>query len=89
MIARRCFFALALTASLIGVSQPGWAQNFPRKEVRFIVPYPPGGITDILARKLGEISAIHFHGFDIERRTESASVFLQSGNIQMITVREK
>ena len=42
-----------------------------------------------LARKLGEISAIHFHGFDIERRTESASVFLQSGNIQMITVREK
>ncbi len=58
MIARRCFFALALTASLIGVSQPGWAQNFPRKEVRFIVPYPPGGITDILARKLGEKLAL-------------------------------
>ena len=54
MISRRWFITLVLAAGLAGASLPGWGQTFPRKEVRFIVPYPPGGITDILARKLGE-----------------------------------
>lgn len=30
------------------------AQEFPQKSVRFIVPFPPGGATDGLARILGE-----------------------------------
>ena len=54
MITLRWFISLILAAAVTGVSLPGWGQNFPRKEIRFIVPYPPGGITDILARKLGE-----------------------------------
>ena len=41
-----------------------------------------------LARKLGPLCSIHFHGFDIARGTHSASVFCQSGDIHMITVRE-
>lgn len=30
------------------------AQDFPQKSIRFIVPFPPGGATDGLARVLGE-----------------------------------
>src|SRR5262245_29687160 len=30
------------------------AQTFPQKSIRFVVPFPPGGATDGLARILGE-----------------------------------
>src|SRR5690349_19981132 len=30
------------------------AQNYPNKPIRFVVPYPPGALTDILARAIGE-----------------------------------
>ncbi|HEX7220789.1 MAG TPA: tripartite tricarboxylate transporter substrate binding protein [Burkholderiales bacterium] len=46
--------ALALLAAL-----PAWAQDWPTKPIRFIVPYPPGGGTDVIARivqsRLGEV----------------------------------
>src|SRR5438034_10043793 len=29
---------------------PAWAQDWPAKPVHFIVPYPPGGGTDVIAR---------------------------------------
>src|SRR6266851_2936267 len=37
---------------LLGVlaAIPAWAQDWPAKPVRFIVPYPPGGGTDVIAR---------------------------------------
>ena len=41
--------ALALTGA------PGWAQDkYPSKPIKIIVPYAPGGATDIVARILGE-----------------------------------
>ena len=30
------------------------AQDYPSKPIRFIVPYPPGALTDVLARALGD-----------------------------------
>ncbi len=37
--------------SMIGQS---WAQAWPNKPIKFIVGYPPGGLTDIFARAYGE-----------------------------------
>lgn len=41
---------LALLSCVIGGSGSTWAQSFPDQPIRLIVPFPPGGTTDILAR---------------------------------------
>jgi tripartite-type tricarboxylate transporter receptor subunit TctC len=41
--------AIVLVLSLLA-AVPAWAQDWPAKPVRFIVPYPPGGGTDVIAR---------------------------------------
>ncbi len=44
-----CLLLLALLCT--GLAQ---AEDYPAKPIRFIVPYPPGGSADILARTVGE-----------------------------------
>jgi len=45
-------FIAMMAAILLG--SVAFAQSWPQKPVRFIVPFPPGGATDISARLLGE-----------------------------------
>jgi len=41
---------VAIVGCLFGVAGSALAQDYPTKPVRFIVPYPPGGGTDVIAR---------------------------------------
>ena len=45
--------ALALAATALLPSMAA-AQSFPTKPIRIVVPFPPGGSTDLLARRIGE-----------------------------------
>lgn len=38
----------------LACASPLQAQNYPDKPVRLIVPWPPGGITDVIARAIGQ-----------------------------------
>lgn len=45
----RFVFCLALLAAAVA---PALAQNFPQRPVRFVVPLPPGGSPDLMARTI-------------------------------------
>ena len=64
--------ALCLVALLAGLSVVGQAQaqsTYPQKPVRLIVPFAPGGASDILARTLGQkLSETTGQAFVIENK---------------------
>ena len=43
----------AATFAMLGCIAGAAAQSYPVKQVRIVVPFPPGGTTDVLARDLG------------------------------------
>ena len=51
---RRQFLHLAASAAALpAVSRIAWAQAYPSRPVRIIVPFPAGQATDTIARLMG------------------------------------
>jgi tripartite-type tricarboxylate transporter receptor subunit TctC len=47
--------AVAMTsAATCGLMQPAHAQSYPAKNLRLVISYPPGGVSDLLARILAQ-----------------------------------
>jgi tripartite-type tricarboxylate transporter receptor subunit TctC len=65
---------LALWAAML-IAVPAWAQQYPSKPVRFVVPYAAGGATDLIARVIGErLSANLGQPFVIDNRPGAATL---------------
>lgn len=54
-IARRALAGLGAALAL-----PALAQGFPTRPIRIVVPFPPGGSTDLLARRIAERLSVSF-----------------------------
>ncbi len=55
MLYSRRFFAVAVAAgAIIAPASSGFGETYPSRPVRMIVPFPPGGSTDIMARVVAQ-----------------------------------
>jgi tripartite-type tricarboxylate transporter receptor subunit TctC len=72
---RRKFLPLAVGAAVLpAVSRVAWAQPYPSRPGRLIVPYAPGGTTDITARLIGPWLSVRLgQPFAIESRPGAAT----------------
>ena len=50
---------LASALATIYISGAAWSQSFPAKPVTLMVPYPPGGLSDVIARTINNTLSKH------------------------------
>ncbi len=50
VLLRRSLAAIAACVMLAGATSASWAQAWPTRTVKVVVPYAPGGVTDLMAR---------------------------------------
>jgi tripartite-type tricarboxylate transporter receptor subunit TctC len=71
----RIWGALAAALSLLLLPASAVAQDFPSKPIKLIVPFPPGGPNDIIARVVGQrMSELTKQPIVIENRSGQAGV---------------
>jgi tripartite-type tricarboxylate transporter receptor subunit TctC len=66
---RELLFVAALAVVLAGVADPALTQTYPSRTITLIVPYPPGGGVDALARIVAERLAVSLkHSVVVDNR---------------------
>jgi tripartite-type tricarboxylate transporter receptor subunit TctC len=70
---RRCSIAAALALAAILAAPSAWAQDYPSRAVKIIVPFPAGGTADLMPRIFSDwLSKKWGHPVVIENRTGAA-----------------
>jgi tripartite-type tricarboxylate transporter receptor subunit TctC len=65
----------AAVAAMLIATATAFAQQYPAKPVRFVVPYAAGGATDLIARVIGERLSVHLgQPFVIDNRPGAATL---------------
>lgn len=57
----RLLAVMCALAAMIGIGQPAGAQEYPARPIRMLVPFAPGGNTDILARAVAQRMTDSWH----------------------------
>jgi len=75
MLHRRIFLRLAASAAALpGMPQFAYADPYPNRPVRLLVGYPPGGVTDIVARLIAPVLSERFgQPFAVENKPGASS----------------
>lgn len=67
MISKRIFLAAATIVGLIGTA-PAMAQSYPDRPIKLIVPFPPGGSVDAMARLVAQQLSVKLGPVVVENR---------------------
>jgi tripartite-type tricarboxylate transporter receptor subunit TctC len=54
MLSRRQILSALAATGLAPVATPALAQSYPDRPIKLIVPFPPGGPMDVMARMVGQ-----------------------------------
>lgn len=54
MVRRRVILGAGVASAMVPASMSAWAQGFPSKPLRWVIPFPPAGNYDVTSRIVGE-----------------------------------